>query len=293
MFKASVLFAAVALAIGAWSSHAQTTTTTTTTTTTAGTTIVTAAPTVVVATPAPGETRYLSRIGTRYETFAGSDTNLQSLVHGLRTGSEVQLVGAPGTDSVIFTPTTRPMGYGNITRALDLAHRQLAAQGITNPTPQQLNAALNGGTITTANGTTTYHGILQLRSSGMGWGKIAQTVGVHPGMGKMPASVATTTTTATGVTTAAGTNKIHGNGKSVGAGKGLVTAAGTGGASVNSSSKGITTAAGAISNHGGGNSGKVQAGSGVVTAAGVSAGSSGITTAGGRGNGNAYGRSKH
>jgi len=291
MFKASVLFAAVALAIGAWNAHAQTTTTTTTTTTT-GATIVTTAPTVVVATPAPGETRYISRIGTRYETFAGSDTNLQSLVHGLRTGSEVQLVGAPGTDPVIFTPTTRPMGYGNITRALDLAYRQLAAQGITNPTPTQLNAALNGGTITTANGTTTtYDGILQLRSQGMGWGKIAQTVGVHPGMGKMPASVATTTTTTTGVTTAAGSSTIHGNGK---AGKGIVTASGSGGASVSASDKGITTAAGAISNHGGGKSGKVQPGSGIVTASGASAGSAGITTAGGgSGNGNAYGRGKH
>jgi uncharacterized membrane protein YgcG len=74
------------------------------------------------------------------------------------------------------------MGYGNINIALALAKTALAKQGITNPTPAQLAAALNGGNITLTNGTVvTMTGILTQRSAGMGWGKIAQTMNVKLG----------------------------------------------------------------------------------------------------------------
>ena len=284
MFRFTPLAAALALAF-ATASYAQTTTT---------------------ATAVKSETQYLTRVAPRFGAVAGSDDNLQSLVHGLRTGSTVQLSGATAGDAVTFTPATRPMGYGNITRALDLATRELAAAGIRNPTPQQLDAALNGGTITTANGTTTMTGVLQLRSQGMGWGKIAQTIGVHPGMGKMPASVATTTATtsqsAASVTTAAGGTSsgiVTGAGRSgsvraspgeaqVESGQGVVTASGAGGASV--SGKGITTAAGAISSHGQARAAVVSPGQGVVTAGGASVGNGVVTAGGGHGNGNGVGR---
>ena len=121
---------------------------------------------------------------TRYTLLAGSKTNAQSLVIGLRTGSTVTL--APSTTAttpaVSFTPTTKKMGYGNINIALALAKTALAKQGITNPTPAQLAAALNGGNITLTNGTVvTMTGILTQRSAGMGWGKIAQTMNVKLG----------------------------------------------------------------------------------------------------------------
>lgn len=152
---------------------------------------------------------YLQRVTPQYQTFAGSNANLSSLASGLRSGTPITLTGNGQTAN--FTSPTRPMGYGNITRSLDLAQRQLALQGITNPTPSQLQAALTGGTITGPKGTVNYAGVLQMRSDGMGWGKIAQTVGVHPGMGKsasaaVPARASATNASGRSVT-------AHGNDK--------------------------------------------------------------------------------
>ncbi len=121
---------------------------------------------------------------SRYTLLAGSKTNAQSLVIGLRTGSIVTLAPSTtaSTPAVSFTPTTKKMGYGNINIALALAKTTLAKQGITNPTPAQLAAALNGGSVTLTNGTVvTMTGILTQRSAGMGWGKIAQTMNVKLG----------------------------------------------------------------------------------------------------------------
>ena len=137
---------------------------------------------------------YVDRIAPQYETFAGSRDNLESLAAGLRQGKEVTLT-APGETTASFTPTTRPMGYGNITRALDLTSRKLAADGIANPTPQELSAAMQD--------------VLQLRSQGMGWGKIAHTIGVHPsGHASTTAlshsSPASSAPSLSGITTAAG-----------------------------------------------------------------------------------------
>jgi hypothetical protein len=146
--------------------------------------------------------QYLDRAEQRFGDFAGSRDNLNSLVTGLRTGGQITL--SSRTETVGFSPPTRPMGYGNITRALDLAQRQLAAQGIGNPTPTQLQAALSGGTVTGANGTITMPGVLQLRSSGMGWGQIAHTVGVSPGLGVPSQTHVAPAPIATGITTAAG-----------------------------------------------------------------------------------------
>ncbi|HEV8096549.1 MAG TPA: hypothetical protein VGP71_12525 [Burkholderiales bacterium] len=126
------------------------------------------------------DSRYIQRIGDQYVSFAGSSANLESLAAGLRHGSSVTLT--EGTTSIAFLPPTRPMGYGNVTRALDLARRQLSAAGIANPTPEQLRAAMMGGTVSTANGDVTLQGVLRLRSQGMGWGQIAHVIGVHPGL---------------------------------------------------------------------------------------------------------------
>ena len=126
------------------------------------------------------DSRYVQRIGDQYVSFAGSSANLESLAAGLRNGSVVTLT--EGSTSVDFLPPTRPMGYGNVTRALDLARRQLGAVGISNPTPEQLRAAMIGGTVSTATGDVALRGVLRLRSQGMGWGQIAHAVGVHPGL---------------------------------------------------------------------------------------------------------------
>jgi hypothetical protein len=111
----------------------------------------------------------------RYAALAGSHGNAKALVSGLRNDTEVKLTSR--TSSASFTPPTGKMGYGNIDNALALAEASLKAQGITHPTPEQLKAALVGGTV---NGTK-LDGVLALRASGQGWGEIAQSLGFKLG----------------------------------------------------------------------------------------------------------------
>lgn len=147
------------------------------------------------------ESRYVKRIDGRFAAFAGSRANLESLAVGLRHGTQIKLSGSGESTTVL--PPTKPMGYGNVTRALDLAARNLAAVGISEPTPTQIGAALNGGTVRTATGEVPLQGVLQLRSEGMGWGQIAHRVGVRPGLGSAQATPAPAAAVS-GMTTAAG-----------------------------------------------------------------------------------------
>lgn len=126
------------------------------------------------------------KLSTQYSALAGSQRNADSLIAGLRDGKNILLLSSltgpnPTAPSVTFTPATGKLGYGNINIALSLAKADLARLGIVNPTPAQLAAALNGGTITTASGTVTMAGVLAQRQSGMGWGQIAQARGVTLG----------------------------------------------------------------------------------------------------------------
>jgi len=122
-----------------------------------------------------------SRIETQFSDFAGSSANAQSLVEGLRTGSEVTLTGADNSTTSFAVPGGTS-GYGEVAISLGLAQQSLASYGISDPTPQQIQAALVGGTVTTADGTQArLAGVLTLRNSGMGWGKIAQTYDVKLG----------------------------------------------------------------------------------------------------------------
>ena len=181
------------------------------------------------------------------------------------------------------------MGWGNVKISLALAQDQLARLGITNPTAEQLQAALNGGDVivTNADGTTTtttLRGVLQMRADGMGWGNIAKAGGTKLGpvvsqlkmantkVAALPPTSGDTTTAASmktrGITTATG---VSATGKS----KGLTTAEG---AVASGKSKGLTTAAGTPA------SGKAK---GLTTATGGSDlsgsrnGTRGLTTASG------------
>lgn len=126
------------------------------------------------------------KLAAQYSALAGSQRNADSLISGLRDGKNILLTANPTgpnptAPSVTFTPATSKLGYGNINIALSLAKADLARQGVINPTPAQLAAALNGGTITTASGTVTMAGILAQRQSGQGWGQIANAMGVTLG----------------------------------------------------------------------------------------------------------------
>lgn len=127
---------------------------------------------------------YVRKLEGNYTTFAGSSGNLQSLASGLRNSATITLITTAPTgeiSTVMFDPPTKPMGYGNVSRALDFASRDLAAAGITNPTSEQLQAALMGGSVINSQGQlTNMQGVLQLRSDGMGWGQIAHQLEISP-----------------------------------------------------------------------------------------------------------------
>lgn len=213
------------------------------------------------------------KLVSTFSSLAGSRENSASLINGLRSGSVITLNsptgGTSAGESLSFSAPTRPMGYGNVRIAMSLAEAQLASQGISNPTPTQLQGALMG--------TTSTPGILQMRASGMGWGQIAKSSGFRLGAvisGKQVFVPATAGNSTAGAGTTHGHSGIAtASGGSVNAGGSarsqVVTAAGGGGQ--------VTTGLG--HGHGAG------ASSGVVSAAGGNAGAGGQGASHGKGGG--------
>lgn len=226
-------------------------------------------------------TQPTAKLTSEFSALAGSTDNAQSLIQGLRTGSAITLTTPPPPGSTTipptsttFTPPTKPMGYGNIKIALSLARTELAGQGITNPTPEQLQGALMGTQATpTQSGT---QGILQMRASGMGWGQIANSMGVK--LGAVMSGKQVMPATASGATTAAGTATSAGKSS---ASESRVTTAGGGSGAGNTAAsakgKGVVTAAG--SNAGGNAAGATGHGQGASASGGV------VSAAGGQGAG--------
>ena len=152
-----------------------------------------------------------TRLVTNFTTLAGSTANAEALITGLRNGTSITLAAPTTTTtttggtttggtttgttatatSTTFTPATGKLGNGEVNIALSLAKAELLKLGITNPTAAQLQTVLNGGTITTtsATGTTTTStststklaGILTMRADKMGWGQIANSLGIKLG----------------------------------------------------------------------------------------------------------------
>ncbi len=275
--------------------------------------------------------RVVEKISSDFGSFLGQDAN--AVVTGLRNGTPIELtsttttVGStPGaapvttTETTIINPPTGKMGYGNVYTSLALAKQQLSAAGITEPTPQELQAALTGGTITSGTGpeatTTSMEGILTLRSQKMGWGQISQKLGyklgpVISGMKSANKNLATTSTSApaeAGTTQAgarsktdagtgivSGSGKAHGNrGHAAANGKGSkVTGAGivsaTGGSSGKHSGAIVTGAGRGI------NSGQAHGyGRGIVSGSGHAINASGSVASHGRGgNGGTHGKGQN
>lgn len=239
--------------------------------------------------------RVTSRFAGDFATFAGSQENAEALITGLRSGTPITLTspsasGTVGTTTI--TPPTRPMGYGNTYISLSLAKAQLASYGITAPTPQELQAALTGGSLTVtrvaADGTVTtetvaLEGILNQRAAGMGWGEIAKANGfklgevvssmksaqralASPGSASLPAS-----------TVAPAGSRASGQGHAYG--RGITTAVSGGGVVYGKrygSSEGhaVKASAAAQGQAGGANVGGRLAAAGAVSAAGGSHGNS-------------------
>lgn len=241
-----------------------------------------------------GQTAVTSKTAADFSSFYGQN-NAQALAGGLRNGSEISLTTqAPDgtTSTATFTPPTGSMGNGNVYISMALAQQRLTTAGITQPTAQQIQAAMAGGPLTP--GGQPVDGVLQMRASGMGWGQIAHSLGAklgHVVSGMKSANVAlsrsTTVQTRTINATAAGKMDTAKPKASTATGRsGVVTAGGSGGTNV------------AGSKASGGKSGIVT-GAGTGTADGMSsaggAGKSqahgaGVVSGGGGGQGNAYGK---
>lgn len=139
--------------------------------------------------PSTSDNHAAQQLAGQFESFAGSDANAQALVDGLRDGSEVTLEetttqadGSTTTTQTTFQPATGALGYGNVKIALSLAEASLAGAGITEPTADEIAAALNGGTLTLEDGSTVdLGGVLTERAAGEGWGAIAQAMGFKLG----------------------------------------------------------------------------------------------------------------
>lgn len=128
------------------------------------------------------EGRASQRIAGSFTDFAGSEDNAEALVRALRTGETVELANdAPPNTTTTFDPETGRTGWGNVFISLALAKESLAQAGVTEPTAAQIEAALNGGTITVDNQPVVLSGILAQRADGMGWGQIANGMGVKLG----------------------------------------------------------------------------------------------------------------
>jgi hypothetical protein len=138
-----------------------------------------------IETAAPKEAA--ARVSASFEALAGSEDNAVKLVEGLRAGSEITLTTEIDGQAVqrTFQPVTGEQGYGEVLLSLSLAERELAKAGVTDPTPAQLEAALNGGVITVGTGETVQTlelaGVLNLRAEGLGWGQVARELDLNLG----------------------------------------------------------------------------------------------------------------
>lgn len=95
-----------------------------------------------------------SRLAARYSDWAGSQSNAEALVTGLRSGSPVTLVtnGADRSVSLAGFSPSGPMSYGAVGNALSNAQRSLSRVGISHPSAEQIQAALIGGEVLSSNG---------------------------------------------------------------------------------------------------------------------------------------------
>ncbi len=267
--RLSILFLFIlGIAIGPGQSQAQT-----------AETLATEASSMDTLAVSPGEARVIDKLSGEFSSFLGDDA--KAVVTGLRNGTSISLTtttpgstpGAPpATTTTTINPPTGKMGFGNVFISLALAKQQLSQVGIDQPTPEQLQAALLGGSITTGSGTTAtttdLQGILTMRSQDMGWGKIAQELGFK--LGPVVRGIKAANHGIVGASSPTGSGVVNAGGQPAG-----------------SKENGIVTGSGKSVGKSGTVLGKSGRGKGIVTGSGRSVGASGgITT--GRGHG--YGR---
>jgi hypothetical protein len=117
-----------------------------------------------------------------FAALAGSNDNAIALANALRTGAPATLTAPPQdparAQTTTFAPPTKPMGWGNVSYALELAQHALRIAGISSPSHADLVAALVGGRVVAVDGTPwNLVGVLRQRAAGMAWAVIARSYG--------------------------------------------------------------------------------------------------------------------
>ena len=171
-----------------------------------------ATPQPAPAAPAENQKPPVALVAEPFAALAGSNDNAIALANALRTGAPATLT-APSPDAsraqtTTFSPPTKPMGWGNVSYALELAQHALRIAGISSPSHADLVAALVGGRVVAVDGTPwNLVGVLRQRAAGMAWAVIARSYGTTlatftrghaPGVDAAP-TLATTATTATAI----------------------------------------------------------------------------------------------
>ncbi|MEO8538015.1 MAG: hypothetical protein ABI533_10830 [Betaproteobacteria bacterium] len=130
---------------------------------------------------AAGQKPPIALVAEPFAALAGSEDNAIALAKALRTGTPATLKAPPdaGTaQATTFAPPTKPMGWGNVSHALELAQHALRVAGIASPSHADLIAALVGGRVIAADGTSSkLFGVLRQRAAGMDWSVIARSYG--------------------------------------------------------------------------------------------------------------------
>jgi len=120
------------------------------------------------------------KVASGFAALAGSEDNAVALVGALHDGTSARLLcvdeefPSAVPDILVFDPPTGPMGWNDVRMALMLARDALRRHLVYHPTPEQLQAVLLGGEITTRAGkVVTLRGVLRMRADGFNWGAIA------------------------------------------------------------------------------------------------------------------------
>jgi hypothetical protein len=116
---------------------------------------------------------YNERLVTEFTPLVGNREATETLVTSLRNGRTVS-----GSDTTVPAASTAPLSYGETRFALKLAQGRLAQDGVTQPSTDQLQAALYGGTLDLPTGTKVLAGVLPQHERGVSWGNLAQDVGM-------------------------------------------------------------------------------------------------------------------
>jgi hypothetical protein len=134
-----------------------------------------AAPAMAAKKKAPTEQshEYNERLVTEFMPLVGSREETEALVSSLRDGRP-----AGAADAAIPAAATAPLSYGETRYALKLAQGRLAQDGVTQPSTDQLQAALYGGTLDLPTGSKVLAGVLPQHDRGVSWGSLAQDVGM-------------------------------------------------------------------------------------------------------------------